>query len=66
MQNFTEFKQYKQLKMRTLKKRKLTKTEQKLLQELANSQEVKLGQPKHEKLSVSDMPLFKVNNLELF
>ena len=66
MQNFTEFKQYKQLIMRKLKKGKLTPIEQKLLQELARSQDIKMGRQKHENLGFSDMPLFHVMSPELF
>lgn len=52
--------------MRKLKKGKLTPIEQKLLQELARSQDIKLGRPKHENLGFSDMPLFNPVVPELF
>jgi hypothetical protein len=52
--------------MRKLKKSKLTPIEQNLLQELARSQDIKLGRQKHENLGFNDMPLFQVIVPELF
>lgn len=66
MENFTELKQFKQLKMRKLNKRKLTVIEKSLLRELAKTQEVKMGIQKHENLGFSDTPLFRVVVPELF
>lgn len=69
LENYGEFyrvKQYKQLIMRKLNKRKLTLIEKGLLRELAKTQEVKMGIQKHENLGFSDMPLFTVIVPELF